>query len=71
MRDLLYCNPVLVKAFMIPFLINKQTNKQLNHFDLGCYAQRYGTRGYGHNGMASLGLMSDIKDKEWQRYLLL
>ncbi|XP_075167998.1 muscle LIM protein at 60A isoform X1 [Haematobia irritans] len=32
----------------------------------GCYAQRFGTRGYGHIGMSSLGLMSDIKDIEWQ-----
>ncbi|XP_037806961.1 muscle LIM protein Mlp84B isoform X1 [Lucilia sericata] len=32
----------------------------------GCYAQRFGTRGYGHIGMSSLGLMSDIKDVEWQ-----
>lgn len=41
-----------------------------NWFYLGCYSQRYGTRGYGHLGFSSLGLMSDIKDKEWQRYLL-
>lgn len=36
--------------------------------DLGCYAQRFGARGYGHIGISSIGLMSDIKDKEWQRY---
>ncbi|XP_061391835.1 muscle LIM protein Mlp84B isoform X1 [Musca vetustissima] len=32
----------------------------------GCYAQRFGTRGYGHIGMSSLGLMSDIMDCERQ-----
>ncbi|EDV37514.2 uncharacterized protein Dana_GF11368 [Drosophila ananassae] len=32
----------------------------------GCYAQKFGARGYGHIGISSLGLMSDIKDSEWQ-----
>lgn len=31
-----------------------------------CYAQKFGARGYGHIGVSSLGLMSDIKDLEWQ-----
>lgn len=34
---------------------------------IGCYAQKFGVRGYGHLGISSLGLMSDIKDKERQR----
>lgn len=33
----------------------------------GCYAQKFGARGYGHMGFSSLGLMSDIRDNEWQR----
>lgn len=36
-------------------------------FRIGCYAQKFGARGYGHIGVSSLGLMSDINDKEWQR----
>ncbi|XP_037914916.1 muscle LIM protein Mlp84B-like isoform X1 [Hermetia illucens] len=32
----------------------------------GCYAQKFGARGYGHTGASSLGLMCDIKDAEWQ-----
>ncbi|XP_059618219.1 muscle LIM protein Mlp84B-like [Phlebotomus argentipes] len=35
----------------------------------GCYAQKFGARGYGHIGVSSLGLMSDIKDKDWQSEL--
>lgn len=46
----------------------KQLYSKENSFDLGCYAQRFGARGYGHIGGSSIGLMSDIKDKEWQRY---
>lgn len=38
------------------------------HLYLGCYAQRFGARGYGHIGISTNGLMSDIMDKEWQRY---
>lgn len=44
-------------------------SEELHWFYLGCYAQRYGVRGYGHHGMSSLGLMSDIKDQEWQRFV--
>lgn len=36
---------------------------------LGCYAQRFGARGYGHLGISSMGLTSDILDSERQRYL--
>ncbi|XP_067626872.1 muscle LIM protein Mlp84B isoform X1 [Eurosta solidaginis] len=32
----------------------------------GCYAQKFGARGYGHLGISSMGLMSDIRDREWQ-----
>lgn len=34
----------------------------------GCYAMKYGSRGYGHSGFSGLGLMSDAKDLEWQWY---
>lgn len=46
----------------------KVTNEILLQI-IGCYAQKFGARGYGYLGMSSLGLMSDIKDKDWQRYL--
>lgn len=59
------------KTIYYLFDSNKKQQSQPNHFNLGCYAQRFGARGYGHIGMSSLGLMSDIRDKEWQRYLLL
>ncbi|XP_049539837.1 muscle LIM protein Mlp84B-like isoform X1 [Anopheles darlingi] len=32
----------------------------------GCYASRFGSRGYGHSGISSLGLMSDARDLEYQ-----
>lgn len=38
-------------------------------FAVGCYAQRFGPRGVGHGGMSTLGLMCDVMDVEWQRYL--
>lgn len=34
---------------------------------LVCYAIKFGTRGYGHIGISSMGLMSDAKDLEMQR----
>lgn len=34
---------------------------------LVCYAMKFGTRGYGHIGISSMGLMSDAKDLEYQR----
>jgi hypothetical protein len=37
----------------------------------GCYAIKYGSRGYGHSGISSLGLMCDAKDLEWQWYICL
>lgn len=48
----------------------KKIYYNINHIFKGCYAQRFGARGYGHIGMSSLGLMSDIKDTEWQRYII-
>ncbi|CRL08220.1 CLUMA_CG020903, isoform C [Clunio marinus] len=36
-----------------------------------CYAIKYGSRGYGHNGISSLGLMCDARDLEWQWYICL
>lgn len=73
-------NPI----YMIFFISNKLTQslliielKFLIYYTnytckiLGCYAQKFGVRGYGYLGMSSLGLMSDIRDKEWQRYFLL
>ncbi|XP_058175331.1 muscle LIM protein Mlp84B-like isoform X1 [Anopheles ziemanni] len=32
----------------------------------GCYASRFGSRGYGHSGISSLGLMSDARDLEYK-----
>ena len=32
---------------------------------------KFGSRGYGHSGISSLGLMSDAKDLEWQWYIKL
>lgn len=41
------------------------------HRLLGCYAIKYGSRGYGHSGISSLGLTCDAKDLEWQWYICL
>lgn len=48
-------------------MIERLTRTILSPKKIGCYAQKFGARGYGYLGMSSLGLMSDIKDKEWQR----
>uniref|UniRef100_A0A4Y0AMM6 LIM zinc-binding domain-containing protein n=1 Tax=Anopheles funestus TaxID=62324 RepID=A0A4Y0AMM6_ANOFN len=32
----------------------------------GCYASRFGSRGYGHSGISSLGLMSDARDLDYK-----
>ncbi|XP_053670716.1 muscle LIM protein Mlp84B isoform X4 [Anopheles nili] len=32
----------------------------------GCYASRFGSRGYGHSGISSLGLMSDARDLDFK-----
>uniref|UniRef100_A0A4Y0AMQ5 LIM zinc-binding domain-containing protein n=1 Tax=Anopheles funestus TaxID=62324 RepID=A0A4Y0AMQ5_ANOFN len=37
-----------------------------NIYCKGCYASRFGSRGYGHSGISSLGLMSDARDLDYK-----
>lgn len=41
-------------------------NVSFENLHTGCYAMKFGSRGYGHSGISSLGLMSDALDIEWQ-----
>jgi hypothetical protein len=54
--------------FLSSFFITHFTLETISN-TAGCYAMKYGSRGYGHSGISSLGLMCDAKDLEWQWYI--
>jgi hypothetical protein len=58
----LFCPLMIFKSYFF------HLNFSLQKSNLGCYSIKYGSRGYGHSGISSLGLMCDAKDLEWQWY---